>query len=160
MSDVRTAEWMGSWAPLRVYVAGNSSERGERAKPVIEKLRNAGCVITYDWTVAVDEFGANAVGETQARLSASRDLAGVRGADVVLALAPETGGCGMWIEVGAAFALGIPVLFSCPEPNRTIFSRLALARFESDHFAVAYLLEMHRQGRPSRTSQTGSEDGT
>lgn len=156
--SVRTNEWMASWAPLRVYVAGNSGEREARAKPMIESLRNAGCVITYDWTIAVDQFGANAVGEVQARLSASRDLAGVRAADVVLALAPETGGCGMWIEVGAAFALGIPVVFSCPEPNRTIFSRLALARFEADHEALTYLLEMHCQGRPGGSSERRGED--
>ena len=151
--SARTAEWMASWAPLRIYVAGNSSEREDRAKPMIEALRNAGCVISYDWTIAVDQFGANAVSETQARLSASRDLAGVRGADVVLALAPAEGGTGLWIECGAALALGIPLVFACPLPNRTIFSRLALARFETDHEALSYLLEMHCQGRPGGSSQ-------
>lgn len=37
---------------LRVYVAGAWVEQHTRARPMIARLREAGCVITCDWTVA------------------------------------------------------------------------------------------------------------
>lgn len=35
----------------KVYVTGNESDRDTIIKPLLERLRTAGCEITYDWTV-------------------------------------------------------------------------------------------------------------
>jgi hypothetical protein len=94
----------------RVYVAGASSERNERAKPVIAALKAAGYEITHDWTVAVDYEENHPIDDdsqtTRLYDCAKDDYEGVRTADVFVLLAPQKLSTGAWFEFGVAFQAG------------------------------------------------------
>lgn len=96
-----------------VYVAGASSERHERVKPVMEALRRAGFIITHDWTEAVDMHGANNEHGTlsleELQECAYLDIAGVKTADALVLLAPKKASTGAWVELGIALEQRIPV---------------------------------------------------
>lgn len=136
--------------PLRVYVAGASVERAERAIPAIRMLREAGVAITHDWTVDIDEAAGAAnsdadVPEEVRHRCAMEDARGVSTADYVLLLAPnERGSSGAWVELGLAIGLGVPVLVAGPKNGRTIFTSLAAARFATDAEAIQHVVALHR----------------
>lgn len=120
----------------RVYVAGASSERNERAKPVIVALREMGFRITHDWTVAVDMHGANneakSLTKEQLAYCAYEDLVGVRMADILVLLAPQNFSTGAWVELGIALERGMEVFVS-GSCDKCIFALLKDCRhFESD----------------------------
>lgn len=127
---------------MRFYVASRF-EDFRRARAAIAALTEHGHEVTYDWTLMADEYPAGGrEASRQVNLEqAGRDLDGVRGADFVLVLVSETGGCGMWIEMGAALALEIPLVLSGPALSRSIFSELAYMRFERDDLAIEHCLE-------------------
>lgn len=126
-----------------VYVAGASSERAARAKPVIKALSEAGYSITHDWTEGVDLHGANNEhGTLTAEDLAScayEDLWGVKAADTFVLLAPESPSTGAWAELGIALLSGarIYIAGSCAQ---CIFTWLPQCmRFETDADLVRYL---------------------
>lgn len=83
---------------MRFYVAsglGNSA----RARALIERLVAKGHTCTYDWTLHGD---VRAEGHERMRDVSERELAGVTGAELFIALLP--GGCGTHTELGMALA--------------------------------------------------------
>ena len=125
----------------RFYVASRF-EDFRRARAAIAALTERGHEVTYDWTLMADQYpvGGREAPRQVNREQAGRDLNGVREADFVLVLTAETGGCGMWIEMGAALALEIPLVLAGPNHNRSIFSELAEERFDRDDFAIEYCI--------------------
>lgn len=126
-----------------VYVAGASSERADRAKPVIAALMKAGFVVTHDWTEAVDMHGANnehgTLTEEDLCACAHADLCGVRQADILVLLAPENASTGAWVELGLALALGRRV-FIAGRCEQCIFTWLPQCqRFETDEALVEFM---------------------
>jgi hypothetical protein len=103
---------------MKVYVAGSSREVA-RVRAMHRRLQNAGHTITHDWTKAVEALGGapelpDGCEETHWR----EDLAGVGSADAVVVLSPLGGLTteGTWVELGAAWGLGRPVVLVGDRP--------------------------------------------
>jgi hypothetical protein len=90
---------------MKFYVAASLKDEAA-ARAVMDALRGRGHEITFDW-VAEEERGAQ-WGEDKRREVAQLEIDGVRAADAVVFIAP--GGRGAHCELGAALALGAPVL--------------------------------------------------
>jgi hypothetical protein len=129
----------------KIYVAGASAEVDLIAQ-YITKLEAAGYSITLNWTKSVLAY--RAAGITEAALRgveqlhyASQDLIGVYDADFVWLLAPAQSNTsvGAWVELGAAYARGIPVLVS-HDLGQSIFTSLAFRSFETHDAALAWLV--------------------
>lgn len=127
----------------RIYVAGGSSE-AKLVSDAMARLREAGWVVTSDWTVPV--LARQAAGLVDASLSAEEaarhalgDMEGVRDADVFWLMAPAQKSEGAWFECGYAFALGKRIVISGPTHN--IFATCSRLRYESHVVALANILE-------------------
>ncbi len=92
--------------PKRFYLA-TRKDRGQQAEPLLEALKAQGWERTFVWT-AQDEASTHGYAEV-----ALKELAGVREADVLIVLLP--GGYGTHVEIGAALALGKPVILHAPD---------------------------------------------
>lgn len=102
--------------PLRVYVAGASSERTDTIRPLLTRLRDHGVEVTHDWTVCP---GYDRPSSSSERAQwALEDLEGVRRADVVWYVAPQNPSEGSHAELGAALALRKRLLVSGPHALR------------------------------------------
>jgi nucleoside 2-deoxyribosyltransferase len=91
--------------PKRFYLA-TRKDRSTEAAPLLEAL-TTGWERTYTWT---DHDLAGPDGYAKI---AQAELAGVREADVLIVLMP--GGFGTHVEIGAALALGKPVILHAPD---------------------------------------------
>lgn len=130
---------------LSVYVAGASSERAERAKPVMAALAEAGYWITHDWTQGVDIHGANnehgTLSAEELSTCAHEDLWGVRSADILVLLSPEKPSTGAWVELGVALMSGCRIFIS-GKSDQCIFSWLPQChKFDTDAALVRFLTE-------------------
>ncbi len=92
--------------PKRFYLA-TRKDRAAQAASIEEALKARGWERTFVWT-GQDEKGAEGHAKT-----AMAELNGVRDADVLIALLP--GGYGTHVEIGAALALGKPVILYAPD---------------------------------------------
>lgn len=89
----------------RFYLS-TRKDRSAQAAALLEALKVQGWERTYVWTdkdISPDGYAD----------IASAELAGVRQADVLLVLLP--GGYGTHVEIGAALALGKPVILHAPD---------------------------------------------
>lgn len=97
---------------MKIYVAAKTHDF-ERARNLMNSIREAGHEITFDWTYQVEDVGPdhqNEAAKSPAYLAkcAERDMFGVRSAHRVVAIGhPRV--CGTLIEVGMALAQGKPV---------------------------------------------------
>ena len=137
--------------PLKVYVAGSSKERNERAIPIIKQLRRAGLIITHDWTVDMQQYSSPQHSdvlvpeETRIRCS-DDDMNAIRHAHYVLLLSPdERGSSGAWTEFGFALGCAVPVIVTGAGNKRTIFTSKASRLFDNDVDGAAYLIELHQR---------------
>jgi hypothetical protein len=154
---------------MRVYVASSYADKEKLAMPWIKRLRESEITISHDWTVKTKEtpdapdsaFAPGATNELDLPLDIQRELAledleGVITADVVWIVAPPTGGCGCWIELGYAMSLrnqtwslrhqtrvAPSILIS--GPRRTIFASLA-EHFDAHDDAFAYIQKLAAAG--------------
>jgi nucleoside 2-deoxyribosyltransferase len=94
--------------PKRFYLA-TRKDRSEQAEPLLQALKAQGWERTFEWT-AQDEASTDGYADV-----AVKELAGVRKADVLIVLLP--GGFGTHVEIGAALALGKPVILHAPDRN-------------------------------------------
>ena len=92
----------------RFYVSSRK-DRGAQADALADVLKARGWERTFKWT---DQ--SNGGPDAHAAL-AVEELEGVRKADVVIVLLP--GGYGTHVEIGAALALGKPVIIHAPDQN-------------------------------------------
>jgi Fe2+ transport system protein FeoA len=104
-------------ASVRVFVASGWIERAGAAE-VMRQLRALGCTITHDWTVPQS---------TDPARTAALDLAGVRAAEVVVAVMahPSYEYKGTFTEIGIALGARIPVLLVSPfkDGNQAVCAR-------------------------------------
>ena len=132
-----------------VYVAGASSERATRARPVMEALKRAGYDVTHDWTESVDMHGANnehgTLTPAQLERCALEDYRGVRYADYFVLLAPSAASTGAWAELGMAIAFGCTVLIA-GNCDHCIFSWMLpqSSKFATDEELVTFMTRGHR----------------
>ena len=90
----------------KFYLA-TQKNRLDEAAPLLEALEANGWKRTFAWTNQDSHDSAGNAGIAQA------ELAGVREADVLIVLLP--GGYGTHVEIGAALALGKPVIIHAPD---------------------------------------------
>jgi nucleoside 2-deoxyribosyltransferase len=90
----------------RFYLA-TRKDRSAQAGALLEALKARGWERTFEWS-AEDDAGQKGYAEI-----ALAELAGVREADVLVVLLP--GGYGTHVEIGAALALGKPVILHAPD---------------------------------------------
>ncbi len=100
---------------MRIYVASKYEEKAYVSE-IMDALRKAGHVITYDWTTNEQ------VNEAQARA----DMNGVRSAEALVLIAEkDLNYCGALVELGIALGLRIPIFVVGKALNdRCIFMRL------------------------------------
>lgn len=132
---------------LRVYVAGASAEV-DMVATFIGRLREAGVVITYDWTADVLTSRARGVRDEDLtpgvrQACATADLQGVAQADVMWLLTPANASTGAWTELGFAIGTGTPLIISGEQARRSIFTegRHCVATHED---ALRHLLDRQR----------------
>jgi hypothetical protein len=109
---------------MKVYIATSFVQK-ELAQKWRDALIKEGIEISHDWTVVENPFsdrGELGVPIELQREWAEDDLAGVVNADVVWVLAPHTGGCGCWIEMGVGIESHRTVIVS--GFRRTIFTSM------------------------------------
>src|SRR5437868_2356836 len=92
--------------PKRFYLS-TRKDHSAQAVVLLEALRGQGWERTLDWT-AQNNVGPDGYADT-----ALAEIAAVRGADVLVVLLP--GGYGTHVEIGAALALGKPVILHSPD---------------------------------------------
>jgi len=146
---------------MRIYVSGAWLEQHERARPVMERLRTAGFIITQDWTRPKPPEGEKS--HPDAKLTkeqrvqfAGENFAGVLAADVVLVLVPSTDtSYGSWVELGMALAHQkwldrvqkfvpgyqhtLHVVAAGEAVHKSLFTELVDVVCQTDDEAVAYL---------------------
>lgn len=93
----------------RFYLS-TQKDRNAEAFPLLEALRTNGWKRTFDWA---DREASN---ESEYAGLAVAEIAGIRDADVLIVILP--GGRGTHVEIGAALAMGKPVIIHAP--NRKI----------------------------------------
>lgn len=123
---------------IRVQVVGSSADL-ERVEVAIESLRMLNVRVQYDWPAVVREVGtANPPGDTGLQAGIVCWEA-VLASDLVWALVAPSFGAG--VEVGIAFATGIPVIMSGDHPS--VFRGLATAgSFKTDVEALTEIMRM------------------
>jgi hypothetical protein len=137
----------GESVKLRVYVAGSSVERHDRAIPVIRALYQNGIEITHDWTIDMQNQSSKARSDADVpddvRLQCSDDdLNAIRMAHYVLLLSPNNqGSSGAWTEFGYALGCGVPVIVTGAFGRRTIFTSKATRVFDLDILGVDWLIK-------------------
>jgi hypothetical protein len=89
------------------YYLSTRKDRSAEASLLLEALKAEGWERTLDWTVQGN------VGVEQYATTAAAEIEAVRDADVLIALLP--GGYGTHVEIGAALALGKPVILHAPD---------------------------------------------
>lgn len=144
---------------MKIYVAAPFSHH-VRAKAFAEALVKTGHEITQDWWKEAIAYPEGNAPFEVGREHALQDLRGVMIADLVVALTSEHKheGCGMFWELGAAVASGVPFMVVGPQRDRSIFARLGL-RIDTDERALKAIERFPRpqfggppiegRGRPS-----------
>ena len=93
----------------RFYLS-TQKDRSPEAFPLLEALKTKGWERTFDWA------NREASNEPEYADLAVAEITGIRDADVVIVILP--GGRGTHVEIGAALAMGKPVIIHAP--NRKI----------------------------------------
>jgi hypothetical protein len=110
---------------VKFFVSGKVGA-DEKVREIIKRLKEAGHVITFDWTGIphLRPYDENAL---EARRAAELEAHGVREADVVV-IVPHRNGVGLYVELGIAIGSGIPVRVISEGESRTMFFHHPLVR--------------------------------
>lgn len=111
----------------------------------VDRLREIGFVITYEWTKDIREGGFkpdSELSDTHRRYAARMDTHGVTTCDLLWVLTPtrKDQGCGMWVELGMAVALKKRVVVSGALAKRTVFTELCEAKFDEHEDAFRFII--------------------
>lgn len=110
---------------MKFFVSGKVGSESD-AKHVMDLLRYAGHEITFDWTALphLRPYDKNVSASLNAAVLETR---GVKNADV-LVLVSHDSGLGMFVELGIALGVGIPVRVLTDKESRTMFFHHPLVR--------------------------------
>jgi nucleoside 2-deoxyribosyltransferase len=133
-----------------IYLAGASAEI-DTCKRCMRALREAGHVVTFDWTAAISERATAGLSDRdltpeERRMFAGLDLKGVTDADLIWVLAPQppNASTGCWAELGYALALG-PYIVVSGSWQRCIFTDLADQCFDDHDAALAWIIQAGKE---------------
>ncbi len=111
---------------MRLYVAGKWSDK-EAIRAFMTRLREAGHVITEDWTQHAGNEPGKPKEPSLLRDDAEKDLAGIYSADAIIAVMsdPQYAYRGTFFELGLALGFSKHVIIIAnPDPDAT-FRRVA-----------------------------------
>jgi len=120
---------------MKIYV-GSSLLNSKRVKEVQQRFKDAGCIITYDWTV----HGQVTDEELLAKYAVA-ELQGVKEADIFFMLLP--GRNGTHFEMGVAHASGkkIVMLIEQDQELKTFYYLDGVERFTEEDLAFDYVID-------------------
>jgi nucleoside 2-deoxyribosyltransferase len=125
---------------MKIYVASFFDTR-ERLLPIVEQIKAIGHSVTSSWLKEPKASTYANVTDGYRLACAIQDMTDIREASLVIIdtndLSPRGG---REFEMGYAIARGIPCMIV--GPNRTVFHRLALHRFETWEEAIKGLKEL------------------
>lgn len=103
---------------MKFFVSGKVGVE-EDVRERMEVLKAAGHEITFDWTTIghLKPYDKNAEASREAAI---RESSGVKDADVLIVLLHERG-IGMFVELGIAIGVGIPIRVVTDMESRTMF---------------------------------------
>lgn len=128
---------------MKFFVSGKVGSEND-AKKLMDLLREAGHEITFDWTTIshLRPYDANV---TASREAAVLEAAGVKDADVLVIVAHDRG-VGMFVELGIALGVGIPVRIINDKESRSMFFHHPLVKQVK---AIDDILKEFSQPKPS-----------
>ena len=114
---------------MKFFVSGKVGHEND-AKKLMDLLRKAGHEITFDWTTIshLRPYDANVAASREA---AVLEASGVKDADVLVVVADDRG-VGMFVELGIAIGVGIPVRIINNKESRSMFFHHPLVRQVKD----------------------------
>jgi hypothetical protein len=130
-----------------VYLAGASREI-ELCERWMQRLRDAGHVITYDWCANIRRVGdANPreATEEQRREWSATDVLSAAKSEVFWLLMPTKPTVGAWFEFGAVYQTGGPRTLVSGDWRGSIFTALADHRFDKHQDALDWIVRNERR---------------
>lgn len=126
-----------------IYVA-SATQQYNLVEHYVDRLRERGFDISYEWTADVRAGGFKPdveLSEIHRRFAARMCKQGVEEAGLIWMLTPtmKEHGCGMWVEMGLAFAMNKRVIISGPLARRTVFAELCEKTIASHEEAFEYI---------------------
>jgi len=110
---------------MKIFVSGKVGSEND-AKHVMKLLRDAGHEITFDWT-SIPHLKPYDENMCASREAAIREARAVSESDLlVIVVHPQ--GVGMFVELGIAIGLGIPVRVLSGHQSRSMFFHHPLVR--------------------------------
>ncbi len=103
---------------MKFFVSGKVGN-DNIAKSLMKALKDAGHEITFDWT-NIEHLRPYDKNGARSREAAISECSGVKDADVLVIIAHEKG-VGMYVELGMALGVGIPVRVVTKDESRTMF---------------------------------------
>ena len=103
---------------MKFFVSGKVGDE-ENVRNAIQELRNNGHQITFDWT-QISHLRPYDQNVSHSREAAIKETEGVKSADVLVLLACKNG-VGMYVELGMAIGLNIPIRIVTKEESRSMF---------------------------------------
>jgi len=103
---------------MKFFVSGKVGAEGE-AKALMAALESAGHEIVFDWT-RIRHLRPYDENSGASREAACKEARGIKDADVLVILAHEKG-VGMYVELGIAIGVGIPVRVVTDVESRSMF---------------------------------------
>lgn len=103
---------------MKFFVSGKVGVQND-AKSAMKTLQDAGHQITFDWTTIehLRPYDKNSSASREAAIQESR---GVKDADVLVIIAHNKG-VGMYVELGIAIGVGIPIRIVTDVESRSMF---------------------------------------
>jgi len=126
-----------------IYVAGKTDD-WERVRRVQDSLAELGHMITYDWTVNVeDDVDTGLEADDRVRREwADDDQLGVKQADLAIFLVESEGLSGTLIELGMALAYEKEIIVvGVPERNSVFFSNSSITHVPHEDDIIAAIPE-------------------
>ncbi len=145
LASVRMRDLYEPRKPI-VYVSGPSREL-DRCVRAMARIQELGAENALDWTAEIIRQGAGTPESPQAQLEAAMaDLNAVASCDAMLFLDGENPSPGRWVELGAAWASGKPIVGARARGLRGyLWHRLLSLEFSSDEDACLAAVEMARR---------------
>ena len=103
---------------MKFFVSGKVGD-DDITKTVMKALKEVGHEITFDWTT-IDHLRPYDKNAAASREAAIREACGVKTADVLVIVAHDKG-VGMYVELGIAIGIGIPIRVVTKVESRTMF---------------------------------------
>ena len=114
---------------MKFFVSGKVGSDND-AKKLMDLLRTAGHEITFDWTT-ISHLRPYDVNVAASREAAVLEASGVKEADVLIIVADDRG-VGMFVELGIAIGVGIPVRIINNKESRSMFFHHPLVKQVKD----------------------------